>query len=91
MPTTVPHASRQTGATREVVATFRAYIETALGDRVRIARDDERWTLAAGRLGRLEWRGAEWATDEHRVYVFTAARTAYAACERQWATRCPAS
>src|SRR3989304_5626765 len=53
------------------MALFRAHVTRALGPQVRILRDGEGWPVAPGRLGRLEWRGAEWATGEHRLYAYT--------------------
>lgn len=62
---------RQTNEQREEMATFRGYIVPALGGLTRIVADPEGWPMVPGRLGRLEWRGREWATGEARVFAFT--------------------
>jgi hypothetical protein len=51
-------------------ALFARHVHAALGPRVRITKDAEGWPLAPGRMGRLEWRGAEWDSGEHRLYCY---------------------
>ncbi len=55
-------------------ALFARHVRAALGPRVRITKDAEGWPLAPGRMGRLEWRGAEWDSGEHRWYCYTPRR-----------------
>ena len=50
------------------------HVCAALGPRVRITNDAEGWPLAPDRMGRLEWRGTEWDSGEHRVYCYTPRR-----------------
>lgn len=55
-------------------ALFARYVGAALGPRVRITKDADGWPLAPGRMGRLEWRGAERDSGEHRLYCYTSRR-----------------
>lgn len=43
----------------------------ALPARFKVTADAEGWPLVPGRYGRLEWRGAESATGQHRLYAYT--------------------
>lgn len=50
--------------------TFQRIIVSALGPRARLKLDAEGWPFVPGRLGRLEWRGADPA-GTHLVFGFT--------------------
>jgi hypothetical protein len=62
---------RQTAEQRQHHDRLVALVRPALGERVRITRDVEGFSIAPGRLGRLEYLGRE-RDGRERLYVFTA-------------------
>jgi hypothetical protein len=76
MPNTItPVRAPSTRELRHERAPFRAFVEQALGPRIRIRVDAEGWPLSPGKYGRLEWRGVEGGAGRDRgssrLYAYT--------------------
>jgi hypothetical protein len=73
--TTTPVRAPSTRELRHERATFRVFVEQALGPRIRVRVDAEGWPLSPGKYGRLEWRGGEAgagpARGTSRLYAYT--------------------
>lgn len=62
----------RTNEQREFLEKLRELVAAAGLTRARIVPDAEGFPVVPGRLGQVEWLGAEWRTGEERLYVFTA-------------------